>query len=78
MGSGLKRVNDVLGEYGIRKVEVDDAGFAVRMNVYRKRSLVDEVVNAENAAKKPSDEVVNEVVNEVVKLRNSRGRPFAE
>ena len=34
-GSGLKRVNDVLGEYGIRNVSVEDAGFAVRMNVYR-------------------------------------------
>lgn len=34
-GSGLKRVNDVLCEYGIRKVSVEDAGFAVRMNVFR-------------------------------------------
>ena len=34
-GSGLKRVNEVLGEYGIKKVVMDDAGFAVRMNVYR-------------------------------------------
>ena len=34
-GSGLKRVNDVLVEYGIRKVSVEDAGFAVRMNVHR-------------------------------------------
>ena len=34
-GSGLKRVNDILGEYGIRKVAVEDVGFAVRMNVCR-------------------------------------------
>ena len=34
-GSGLKRVNEELGEYGIGKVSVDDTGFAVRMNVFR-------------------------------------------
>ena len=34
-GSGLKRVNDVLGDYGIRNVSIEDAGFAVRINVCR-------------------------------------------
>lgn len=34
-GSGLKRVNDVLEEYGLGKVAVEDTGFAVRMNVFR-------------------------------------------
>jgi len=32
-GSGLKRVNEVLGEYGNKKVAIEDVGFAVRMNV---------------------------------------------
>lgn len=64
-GSGLKRVNDVLVECGIRKVAVEDVGFAVRMNVYR-ASAADEVVKRENASQMPQDEVVNEVVNEVV------------
>ena len=66
-GSGLKRVNDVLGVYGIRKVVVEDAGFAVRMNVYRAPAMADEGVNSEIGSKKHTGEVVNEVVNEVVK-----------
>ena len=65
-GSGLKRVNDVLVEYGIRKVAVEDAGFAVRMNVYRE-ATADEVVKRENASQMSQDEVVNEAVSEVVK-----------
>ena len=65
-GSGLKRVNDVLGEYGIRKVSVEDAGFAVRMNVYREKA--DEVVKRENASKNPQDEGVNDGVSDGVNL----------
>ena len=34
-GSGLRRVNKVLGEYGIRNISIEDSGIAVRMNVYR-------------------------------------------
>ena len=32
-------------DIGIKKVAVDDAGFAVRMNVYRNNATDDEVVN---------------------------------
>ena len=38
-GSGLKRVNDILVEYGIHKVAVEDVGFAVRMNVCRAAAM---------------------------------------
>ena len=38
-GSGLKRVNDILVEYGIHKVTVEDVGFAVRMNVCRAAAM---------------------------------------
>ena len=34
-GSGLRRVNRVLAEYGIRPVAIDEAAFATQMNVYR-------------------------------------------
>ena len=34
-GSGLRRVNRILTEYGIRPVAIDEAAFATRMNVYR-------------------------------------------
>lgn len=36
--SGLKRVNEVLKEYGIGKVAVEDDGFAVRMNICSSRA----------------------------------------
>jgi predicted HTH transcriptional regulator len=65
-GSGLKRVNEVLGDYGIGKVAVDDAGFAVRMNVFRADAAANEVANPNAKAKNGGGEVVNEVVNEVV------------
>ena len=65
-GSGLKRVNEVLGEYGVKKISVDDAGFAVRMNVYRSNATGSEVVKPKHATENPTGEVVNEVVNEAV------------
>ena len=66
-GRGLKRVNEVLGEYGIKKVAVDDAGFAVRMNVYRNNATDDEVVNLKNTPEKHMGEVVREAVSGPVK-----------
>ena len=63
-GSGLKRVNEVLGEYGVKKVVVDDAGFAVRMNVYRNNATGGEVVNPKHATENPTGEVVNVALNE--------------
>lgn len=65
-GSGLRRVNDVLKEYGIRDLGFEDVGFAVKMNVGRNRNVANEVVNPECTVKKHSDEVVNEAVSEVV------------
>ena len=65
-GSGLRRVNKVLGEYGIRDITIEDSGIAVRMNVYRASQAADEVVNPKKASKKRHHEVVNEVVNEAV------------
>ena len=41
-GSGLKRVNDVLHDYGIEKAVMEDVGLAVRMNVYRANIGVNE------------------------------------
>ena len=52
-GSGLKRVNDVLGEYGIPKFSIEDAGFAVRMNVFR----------AKTPAKEADDVALNVALN---------------
>ena len=58
-GSGLKRVNDVLGEYGLRRVSIEDAGFAVRTDVYRATAAANEGVKP----KKRVDDGVNEGVN---------------
>lgn len=45
-GSGLRRVNRILAEYGIRPVAIDEAAFATRMNVYRASAKV--YVNEDN------------------------------
>ena len=65
-GSGLKRVNEVLGEYGVKKVVVDDTGFAVRMNVYRNQARGGETVNPKNASKKRTGATVNATVSATV------------
>ncbi len=65
-GSGLKRVNEVLEEYGINKVSVDDAGFAVRMNVYRKHTTGEGTVNPKNGSNKHNGATVNATVNATV------------
>ena len=65
-GSGLKRVNEVLEEYGINKVSVDDAGFAVRMNVYRKHTTGDGTVNPKNGSNKHNGATVNATVSATV------------
>ncbi len=60
-GSGLKRVNDVLEEYGLGKVAVEDTGFAVRMNVFRSNTeskrdnpAADDAAGAPNGASNDS------------------------
>ena len=65
-GSGLKRVNEELGEYGIGKVSVDDTGFAVRMNVYRNQVRGGETVNPKNASKKRTGATVNATVSDMI------------
>ena len=65
-GSGLKRVNEVLGEYGVKKVVVDDTGFAVRMNVYRNQARGGETVNPKNASKKRTGATVNATVSDMI------------
>ncbi len=64
-GSGLPRVNKIFGEYGLRDLSLEDAGIAVRMNVYRPATgnviagLSNEPVNPEYTPKEKKDEVVN-------------------
>ena len=65
-GSGLKRVNEVLGEYGVKKVSVDDAGFAVRMNVYRNNATCSEVVKPKYTPEKTAGATVNATVSATV------------
>lgn len=65
-GSGLRRANDVLKEYGIREFGFEDVGFAVKMNVGRNRNAENEVVNPKYGVEKCSGEGVSEVVNEVI------------
>ena len=37
-GSGLHRVNEIFAEYGLRDISSEDAGFAVKMNVYKSKA----------------------------------------
>ena len=78
-GSGLKRVNEVLGEHGIQKVDMEDAGFAVRMNVYRNKTADDEMANPKNASKKQRREGVSEGVksDDVTVKRTEEGQNTA-
>lgn len=65
-GSGLRRVNGILRDYGTGSVELEDAGLAVRMNVHRNTVPSSEAVNPKCVTEKSNGEAVNEVVNEVV------------
>ena len=66
-GSGLKRVNDVLEEYGIPKFSIEDAGFAVRMNVYRAKTPTkkadDVALNANSNTSGQNDVALNVASN---------------
>ena len=68
-GSGLRRVNKVFSEYGIRDITLEDSGFAVRTIVYRSVSQArDEPSNdplkRQNELKKRNDEPLNGPLNE--------------
>ena len=65
-GSGLRRVNGILRDYGTGSVELEDAGLAVRMNVHRNTLPSSEAVNPKCVTEKSNGAAVNEVVNEVV------------
>ena len=66
-GSGLRRVNKVFADYGLRDISLEDAGFAVKMNVYRSvagktvASSYNEPVNPDSTGKKQKNEPVNAV-----------------
>ena len=57
-GSGLRRVNKVFANYGLRDISLEDAGFAVKMNVYRATKAGDKVVNPDLSSKKRKDDTV--------------------
>ena len=67
-GSGLKRVNDVLTDYGVGSVGLEDAGFATRMNIQRRQS-VDETIKKNETINETikSNETINETINEMIK-----------
>ena len=73
-GSGLRRVNKVFSEYGIRDITLEDSGFAVRTNVYRSGARangdpvndpVNDPVKIENNLKKTGSDPVNDPVKSV-------------
>ena len=65
-GSGLRRVNKVFADYGLREISLEDVGFAVKMNVYRATKAGDEVVNPDLSSKKRKNDTVNVTVNDIV------------
>ena len=65
-GSGLRRVNKVFADYGLRDISLEDAGFAVKLNVYRAAKAGDEVVNPDFSSKKRKNVTVNDTVNVTV------------
>ena len=65
-GSGLKRVNDVLEEYGLGKVAVEDTGFAVRMNVNRSNKPTDKAIGETTKNDQPANVSINDE-NKVMK-----------
>lgn len=65
-GIGLRRVNKVFADYGFREISLEDAGFAVKMNVYRVAKAGDEVVNPDFSSKKRKNVTVKDTVNVTV------------
>ena len=64
-GSGLRRVNKVFADYGLRDISLEEAGFAIKMNVYRVAKAGNEVVNPDLSSQKRKNKGVNKGVNEV-------------
>ena len=65
-GSGLRRVNGILRDYGTGTVELEDAGLAVRMNVRRNTVTSGETAKANTVTAKLGGVTVNDTVNVTV------------
>lgn len=66
-GSGLKRVNGVLRDYGIGDISMENAGFAIRTNVRRAQTSPAQGAKPKRgSATKHKNEAVNEAVNAAV------------
>lgn len=63
-GSGLRRVNGILRDYGTGTVELEDAGLAVRMNVLRNTVTSGETAKANTVTAKLGGVTVNVTVND--------------
>ncbi len=80
-GSGLRRVNKAFAEYGLPNLSLEDAGFAVKMNVYRSvagktvANSGDELVNPDLTGKRQQNEPVNEPVNPDSAGRKQKNEP---
>ncbi|MBQ6470659.1 MAG: hypothetical protein IJJ33_01625, partial [Victivallales bacterium] len=66
-GSGLRRVNRAFADYGLRDISLEDAGFAVKMNVYRGRTseknTADVALNVKNGLPEQNDVALNVASN---------------
>lgn len=71
-GSGLRRVNGILRDYGTGTVELEDAGLAVRMNVRRNTVTSDGTAREKAVAVKSSGVTVIDTVN--VTVNDDRNR----
>ena len=65
-GSGLRRVNGILHDYGTGTVELEDAGLAVRMNVRRNTVTSGETAKVNTVTAKLGGVTVNDTVNVTV------------
>ena len=78
-GSGLRRVNKVFSEYGIRDITLEDSGFAVKTNVYRSVSQAgNEPVKSDSSTKNGGDEPLNEPLKRKNTLKKGNDEPLNE
>ena len=80
-GSGLRRVNKVFADYGLRDISLEDAGFAVKMIVHRSvagknaSNSGGEPVNSPKTGKNRKDEPINEPVNSDLTGKKQKNEP---
>ena len=80
-GSGLRRVNKVFADYGLRDISLEDAGFAVKMIVHRSvagktaSNSEGEPVSSPNTGKNRKDEPINEPVNSDLTGKKQKNEP---